>query len=127
MFFTPVITFQCCPYNISCLQAVFTPGFNAFKSYDLLMRDATNATNTFRIASKDMINWHNTFIHTMNYTFHELMLPEHICPNISHPLRNLRDLKMQLKKVRFHIDNSISYHLCLILPFTDSRMSPRKV
>ena len=96
---------------------MFTPGSNAFKSYDMLMRDATNATNTFQIASKDMINWHNTFVHTMNYTFHELMLPEHICPNISVPRRNLRDLKMQIEKVSFPIDDSISYNLLLDLVF----------
>ena len=119
-------SFQSFPYNIPCLQAMFVPGSNAFKSSDMLMRDATNATNMFQIASKDMKNWHSTYLQTIKKV-HELMLPEHICPNISVPLSNLRDLQMQIKKVSFQIYDSISYHLYMILPLTDARMSQRKV
>ena len=72
------------------------------------MRDVTNATNMFQIASQDMQNWQSIYLQTMNRTAHELMLPEHICPNISVPQRNLRDLKMQIEKASFHIDDSIS-------------------
>ena len=90
------------------------------------MRDATNATDLFEIASKDMKNWHKTYLQTIKKV-HELMQPEHVCPNISVPLRNLRDLEMQIEKVSFQMVHSISYDLCLNLPLTDSRMSPRKV
>lgn len=54
----------------------------------------------FQIASEDMKNWHSTYLQTIKKV-HELMLPEHICPNISVPLSNLRDLQMQIKKVSF--------------------------
>ena len=80
----------------------------------------------FQIASEDMKNWHSTYLQTIKKV-HELMLPEHICPNISVPLSNLRDLQMQIKKVSFQIYDSISYHLYMILPLTDARMSQRKV
>ena len=72
------------------------------------MRDVTNATNMFQIASKDMKNWHSTYLQTIKKV-HELMLPEHICPNISVPLSNLRDLQMKIEKVSFQMDNSIRY------------------
>ena len=80
----------------------------------------------FQIASEDMKNWHSTYLQTIKKV-HELMLPEHICPNISVPLSNLRDLQMQIEKVSFQIDNSIRYDLGVFLPFTDSRLSQRKV
>ena len=89
---------------------MFAPGSNAFKSSDLLMRDITNATNMFQIASKDMKNWHSTYLQTIKRV-RELMLPEHICTNISVPLSNLRDLQMQIEKVSFQIYDSISSSL----------------
>ena len=66
------------------------------------MRDAANATDTFKIASKDMKKWHSTYLQTIKKV-HELMLPEHICPNISVPLGNLRELGKQIEKVSFQI------------------------
>ena len=97
----------------SCLQAVFAPESNAFKTSDLLMRDATNATNMFQIARKDMNLWHSTYLQTIQKV-HDLMLPEHICPNVSVPLSNLKELKMQIEKVSLQKDHSISYHRYLL-------------
>ena len=70
------------------------------------MRDAIDATDMFEIARKDMINWHKTYLLTIKKV-HGLMQPEHVCPNISVPLRNLRDLEIQIEKVSFQIVCSI--------------------
>ena len=77
------------------------------------MRDATNATNMFQIARKDMNLWHSTYLQTIQKV-HDLMLPEHICPNVSVPLSNLKELKMQIEKVSLQKDHSISYHRYLL-------------
>ena len=56
----------------------------------------------FEIARKDMINWHKTYLQTIK-KIHGLMQPEHVCPNISVPLCNLRDLEIQIEKVSFQM------------------------
>ena len=119
-------SFESCPNDISCLQAVFASGFDALVTSDLLMRDANNATELFEIAKKDMENWHSTYLQAIK-EFHQKMRPEHICPDVSIPLRDLTELEKQIEKVSFEIDNQMGFQLCVILPLTDSRMPSRKV
>ena len=77
------------------------PGSNALESSDLLMRDAKNATKLFEIARKDMENWHSTYLQAIK-EFHEKIQPEHICPDVSARLRDLKELEIQIEKVSYY-------------------------
>ena len=92
--------------HLSCLQAAMAPGSNALESSDLLMRDAKNATKLFEIARKDMENWHSTYLQAIK-EFHEKIQPEHICPDVSARLRDLKELEIQIEKVSYYLFNRI--------------------
>ena len=64
------------------------------------MRDAQNATELFKIAKKDMENWHNTYLQALK-ELSDKMVPEHICPDISVRLHDLTELEKQIEKVIF--------------------------
>ena len=110
--FIAIVSFLCqkslqsCSNCISCLQAVFASGSNALETSKLLMRDAKNATELFEIATKDMENWHSTYLQAIK-EFHQKMLPEYICPDVSVPLSDLTILEKQIEKVSFKIANRI--------------------
>ena len=76
------------------------PGSNALESSDLLMRDAKNATKLFEIAKKDMENWHSTYLQAIK-EFKEKIQPEHICPDVSVRLNDLKELEIQIEKVSY--------------------------
>ena len=65
------------------------------------MRDAQNATELFEIAKKDMENWHSTYLQAIK-EFHEKLLPEYVCPDVSARLEILTELEEQIEKVSFH-------------------------
>merc|ERR1711962_1737244 len=79
--------------------AVFASGSNALETSKLLMRDVKNATELFEIATKDMENWHSTYLQAIK-EFHQKMLPEYICPDVSVPLNDLTILEKQIEKIR---------------------------
>ena len=85
---------------------MFASGSNALETSKLLMRDAKNATELFEIATKDMENWHSTYLQAIK-EFHQKMLPEYICPDVSAPLSDLTILEKQIEKVSFKIANRI--------------------
>ena len=64
------------------------------------MRDAANATELFEIATKDMINWYSAYYKAIR-EFHEKMSPEHICPDVSVRLHDLKELEKQIEKVSY--------------------------
>ena len=70
-------------------------------SSNLLMRDAKNATESFEIAKKDMENWLSTYLQAIK-EFHEKLLPEYVCPDVSARLEILTELEEQIEKVCFH-------------------------
>ena len=71
------------------------------ESSDLLMMDAKNATELFEIAKKDMENWLGTYLKAIK-EFHEKLLPEYVCPDVSGRLEILTELEEQIEKVCFH-------------------------
>ena len=92
-------SFQSCPNHISCLQAVFAQASDALAlGNDLNLMDAENATDLFQIASKDMENWHKTYIRALK-ELSDKMVPEHICPDVSVRLLDLKELEKQIEKV----------------------------
>ena len=80
---------------------MFAPGSIALDSSDVLMRDAKNATELFEIAKKDMENWLSIYLHAIK-EFHEKLLPEYVCPDVSARLEILTELEEQIEKVCFH-------------------------
>ena len=65
------------------------------------MRDAKNATESFEIAKKDMENWQSTYLQAIK-EFRENIQPEHICPDVSVRLRDLKELELQIEKVSYY-------------------------
>ena len=80
---------------------MFATGSSALDSSDLLMRDAKNATELFEIAKKDMENWTSTYLQAIK-EFHENLLPEYVCPDVSARLEILTELEEQIEKVSFY-------------------------
>jgi len=87
------------PLAIFAAIAVFATGSSALDSSDLLMRDAKNATELFEIAKKDMENWTSTYLQAIK-EFHEKLLPEYVCPDVSARLEILTELEEQIEKIR---------------------------
>ena len=94
-------SFQSCPNHISCLQAVFAQASDALAlGVDLHLMNVANVTGLFQIASKDMENWHNTYLQALK-ELSDKMVPEHICPDVSVRLHDLTELEKQIEKVIF--------------------------
>jgi len=80
--------------------AVFAQASDALAlGNDLNLMDAENATDLFQIASKDMENWHKTYIRALK-ELSDKMVPEHICPDVSVRLLDLKELEKQIEKIR---------------------------